>query len=223
MQASAAEKAASTQAAAADNALALQTRQYDEGVARQQPWLESGMRANDAFMGELGLSDAARNGTFQSGFRETPGYAFQVAEGEKGVTHNMAALGMKNSGASLKALTRFRQGLADQTYGDYMNRVAGVAGQGQAVTQNVNDMGQTYANNAGSLGTDKAAATASGYVGGANAWTGALGNISNTGGFALGMMSNNFGAGFPWQSPNALGYRNPNAAGNRPLTLGYNL
>lgn len=224
MQASAADKAAQTQAAAADNALALQTRQYEEGVARQKPWLESGMRANDAFMGELGLSDAARNGTFKSGFRETPGYQFAIEQGEKGVTNNLAALGMKNSGAALKALTRFRTGLADQTYGDYLNRVAGVAGQGQAVTQNVNSLGQTYANNAGSLGMDAAEARASGYVGQTNAWTNALSGVSNAGGWSLGMLSNNFGQGFPWQTkPNALGYTNPNAAGNKPVYLGMNL
>ena len=215
MQANAAEKAAGVQATAADNALALQTRQYEEGVARQQPWLDAGRTALDAYQAELGLSAAAKNGTFKSGFRETPGYAFQVSEGEKGVTSNLAALGMKNSGAALKALTRFRTGLADQTYGDYLNRVGGAAGQGQVATSEANNMGQTYANNAGSLGMDKAAATASGYTGATNAWTGALGNISNTGGFALGMLSNNFGYGMP-------GYTKPNALGARPLQVGYN-
>jgi len=226
MQASAADKASGIQAQGAADALALQTRQYEEGVARQQPWLDAGRTALDAYQGELGLSDAAKAGTFKSGFKETPGYAFQVAEGEKGTVNNMAALGMKNSGAALKALTRFRTGLADATYGEYLNRVGGAAGMGQTATTEANTMGQNFANTASNLTRDRADATASGYVGGANAWSNALTGVTNTAGFALGNVSNNFGAGFPWQTgrtPNALGYVNPNAAGNMPVRLGWNL
>jgi hypothetical protein len=226
MQSNAAQQAANTQAAAADKALALQTRQYEEGVARQQPFLDAGLKAQEAYMGELGLSDAAKAGTFQSGFRETPGYGFQVEEGEKGVMNNLAALGMRGSGAGLKALTRFRQGLADQTYNTYLDRLSGVSTGGQHTTQAVNASGQTYANNAGALGMDAAEARASGYAGSTNAWTNALSGLTNNTGFALGMLSNNFGAGFPWQkggSQNALGYVNPNALGNKPVYLGMNL
>lgn len=159
----------------------------------------------------MGLSPAARNGTFQSGFRETPGYQFQVDQGERGVTNNLAALGMKNSGAGLKALTRFRMGVADQTYNNYLSHLGSAAGNGQAVIQNVNSAGQTYANNAGTLGQSSAESTASGYVGAANAWSNSLNNMANVGGFALGSLSNNFGHGYPL----------PN--NSRPLQLGYNL
>lgn len=205
MQSSAAKRAADTQAAAADKSLALQERIYEENVARQQPFLDAGLRAQEAYQGELGLSDAARNGTFESQFRETPGYAFQVAEGEKGVLNNLSALGMKNSGAALKSLTRFRQGLADTTYDNYLSRLNAAATGGQAVTRDVNALGQTYANNSSTLMQDSAAATASGYAGSANAWSNALANMSNIGGQALGLASNNFGYGYsPWGGGNFL-------------------
>lgn len=198
MQASAAEKAANTQAAGAANALALQERQYNESVTRSQPWIDSGRSALDAYMGELGLSDAAKNGTFKSGFKETPGYQFAVDEGEKGAVNNLAALGMKNSGAALKALTRFRTGLADQTYNGYLDRLSASSTGGQAQVANNNAMSANYANTASSTIQDQAAATASGYVGGANAWSNALSGLAKQGGWALGMGSNNYGNGFNW-------------------------
>jgi len=196
MQASAAEKAAAAQASAADKSLALQERQYEENKAASQPWIDAGRKALDAYQGELGLSDAAKSGTFKSGFRETPGYQFQVSEGEKGVTNNLAALGMKNSGAALKALTRFRTNLADQTYNTYLDRLSAASTGGQSQVNTNNQLGQNAVNTMTNTLADKGAATASGYVGGANAWSGALSNIANQAGFALGMGSNNFGRGY---------------------------
>ena len=198
MQANAANQAAQTQAQAADRALALQERQYNQSRTDSLPWMEAGRTALDAYMGELGLSSAARNGTFRSGFRETPGYKFLVEEGEKGAINNLAALSMKNSGAALKALTRFRVGLADQTRNNYLDRLSAASTGGQAqVSQNA-QLGANFANNASQTIQDGAAARASGYVGGANAWSNALSNFSNQAGWALGMGSNNFGQGFNW-------------------------
>lgn len=196
MQANAANQAAQTQAQAADNALALQERQYNQGRTDSLPWMEAGKKALAAYQGELGLSDEAKAGTFQSGFKETPGYQFAVEEGEKGAVNNLAALGMKNSGAALKALTRFRTGLADQTYNNYLDRLSAASTGGQAQVSQNNVLGAQYANTAGQTMQDKGAATASGYVGGANAWSNALSNMSNQAGWALGMGSNNYGNGF---------------------------
>lgn len=218
MQANAANQAAQVQSQAADKSLAVQQQQFDQSMGFQQkqadqsradalPWMEAGKKALVAYQGELGLSDEAKNGTFQSGFKETPGYQFAVNEGEKGAVNNLAALGMKNSGAALKALTRFRTGLADQTYNNYLDRLSAASQGGQATVANQNALGQNAANSMSSLGQnfansagqtlqDKGAATASGYVGGANAWSNALSNISNQAGWALGMGSKNFGNGF---------------------------
>ncbi len=126
---------------------------------------------------------------FQSQFQKTPGYEFQVSEGEKGVNNNLAALGMKNSGAALKALTRFRQGLADTTYENYLTRLSNLATGGQQQVSNTTNMLQNSAINQGQTIQDAAAARASGYVGGANSWINALTNIGNTGSNALGWLS----------------------------------
>lgn len=214
MQASAAEKAAQVQAQGADKALELQKTQFETSRADAMPWMTAGKTALDSYMGELGLSDAAKNGTFTSGFKKTPGYDFAVKEGEKGAVNNLAALGMKNSGAALKALTKFRTGLADQTYNNYLDRLSAASVGGQAAVGQQAALGANYANNAGQTIQDRAAATASGYTGTANAWTNALSSGASQAGWALGMGSGNFGVGFGQ-------YSNPNANGKMPVRLGY--
>lgn len=124
--------------------------------------------------------------TARKGFQETPGYQFQIQQGEQGVRNNLAALGMKNSGSALKALTRFRSGLADQEYGNYLNRLAGVAGMGQSQVNSTNALTTNAANNIGQNYQNAGEARASGYVGAANSWNNALSSISNNVGGALG-------------------------------------
>lgn len=114
------------------------------------------------------------------GFQKTPGYQFMVDEAEKGAINHLSALGMKNSGAALKALTKLRSGLANQEYGTYLNRLSAMAGGGQTQVNQNNTLASNSALTQGQLMQDAGAARASGYVGGANAWTGALNNIGNT-------------------------------------------
>lgn len=193
MGANAAEKAAKAQTESADKALGLQTRIYEENKAASAPWLDAGKKALAQYQGELGLSTTGADGTpFQSQFQETPGYQFAVEEGEKGAVNNLAALGMKNSGAALKALTRFRTGLADQTYQNYLTRLGGLATGGQQQAAADSAQGANYAANAGNTIQQSGAARASGYVGAANAWQNSLANFSNMAGNMLGKYDQNW-------------------------------
>lgn len=94
--------------------------------------------------------------------RGTPGYGFRMTEGQTAVETGAAARGGLYSGATAKALTRFGQGLADQTYGDHINRLAGIAGTGQTVNSQNAAAGQNYANQFGANVNNAAAARASG-------------------------------------------------------------
>lgn len=192
--ADAANKAAQDQAAASGNALALQNAQYQQNRQDTMPWLAAGKAALQQYSGELGLTKTNADGTpFKSQFQTTPGYDFQVQQGEKGVVNNLAALGMKGSGAALKALTRFRQGLADQSYNNYLDRLSGQSVGGQTQVNTNNAAGTANAINVGGLGIDAANARASGYINSANATTNALGNVANIGSNALGWLSGNKG------------------------------
>jgi hypothetical protein len=119
-----------------------------------------------------------------------------VSEGEKGVMNNLAALGMRGSGAGLKALTRFRMGTADQTYDNYLTRLSNLATGGQQQTQSMGAMGLSGANSVaaglgalGGAGNNLGAVRASSFTGPANQWINALNNGGNIMGNALGWAS----------------------------------
>lgn len=192
MGANAANQAADTQAAASDRAYQLSDAQFQQSRQDALPWIEEGRKALEQYSGELGLSTTGADGQpFVSKFTTTPGYDFAVKEGEKGVVGNMAALGMKGSGAALKALTRFREGLANQTYENYLTRLNNAATGGQQAETQLASAGSSNVINLGNSLADSAAARASGYIGGTNALTGAIGSVANTAGNALGYLSGN--------------------------------
>lgn len=117
--------------------------------------------------------------TAAAGFQQTPGYQFQVQQGTQGVLNSLSALGMKNSGKALKSLDRFTTGLADQEYGNWLDRISGVAGMGQNQTNATNTLSANAATNIGQTYQDQGQARASGYVGAANAWNTGLEGLGN--------------------------------------------
>lgn len=193
LQSDASKKAAKTQEDSANRALDLQQATIAQARADAAPWLNAGKQALAQFQGELGLSSTGADGKpFVSQFQETPGYQFQVDQGEKGVMNHFAALGMKNSGAALKALTSFRSGLADQEYGNYLGRLSGLAGVGQNQVNETNAQSLTSAGTQGGYITDAGAARASGYAGVGNALSNALSGVGNTLGNWLGKQQSNY-------------------------------
>lgn len=193
---SSADKAAAAQTAAANKALKLQKQMWETSRADMMPWLDAGRKALATYTGQLdGTGDP-------NAFKTTPGYEFRVKQGETGVMNNLAALGMKNSGKALKALESFRQGIASQEYGTWMDRLAGVSGTGQQTSNSMAGYGANAANSmAGSI-QDAGQARASGYVGGANAMMGGLNSAANFIGQGFG--ANSFGT--PNGFRNMIGY-----------------
>lgn len=58
-------------------------------------------------------------------WRNTPGYGFARDEGIRAIGGQKSGAGSFLSGDTLKALMKFGTGLADQTYGSYMDRLTG--------------------------------------------------------------------------------------------------
>jgi hypothetical protein len=196
VQVGAANRAAELQRQTAQEQLALQKRIYEEGVARQQRWLTAGEEALNK------LIPASEYTPFgQAQFQQDPGYAFRMSEGLKALDRQAAARGGLISGGALKAAQRYGQELGSQEYQNAFNRyqaerqarlgpLQSLAGVGQTTAQQMGAAGQQYAGQAGQtamgmagavgdLMGSAAAARASGYVGGANALTGALGTGLN--------------------------------------------
>jgi hypothetical protein len=165
MQAGAVRDAASS----AQNALSkgLRTAQGD-----LEPYRETGdfgRYQTGALQGQYGPE--AQAGAFDA-FRTSPGYGFQLDQGLRAVDAGAAAQGMLRSGATLKAEQTFGQGLADQEFTNYYNRLFALSGQGLTASDTVaraatgvggnaaqvelgqgNAMSSIYANTAKGIGT----------------------------------------------------------------------
>lgn len=133
------------------------------------------------------------------GFEATPGYQHRVDEGNKAIERAAAARGMRLSSSTLKDFSRFNQNEASQEYGNYLNRLSGLAGTGQTATGSVAAAGQNYANQAGSALMSAGQARASGYAGQTNALNGMFNNLATIGGM---QQAGYFGGG--GQNANAL-------------------
>ncbi|MCH7662313.1 MAG: hypothetical protein IH859_00380 [Chloroflexi bacterium] len=121
-----------------------------------------------SLMREFGLED----------FETEPGYEFRLAEGQKALERSAAARGQVFSGGTLKALTRYGQGVASQEFGRAYNRfqenrmtrynfLAGLSGTGQATGVQLGQIGARTASDIAGIQiggiTSAAAARASGY------------------------------------------------------------
>jgi hypothetical protein len=137
-----------------------------------------------------------------------PGYQFRLAEGTKALERSAAAKGGLLTGGTAKALERYGQDYGNvynralTDYGtrfnvhetenaDIYNRLASLAGLGQTTANTLSSTGLQSATNQSNIAMNSAAqqsqqlnnaaaARASGYVGGANAWSQGLGNIGGS-------------------------------------------
>jgi hypothetical protein len=100
---------------------------YDTIGASYQPYVNSANRL-------AGASDETLYNLLQNpnSVRSLPAYQFDQQEGQRAIDRSAAARGMDASGRTLKDLTRFGTGLADQTYGNQLSRLLGLNQQGFA-------------------------------------------------------------------------------------------
>lgn len=182
---SASKKAAQTQADAANRASDLQYQQYQEDVARQKPFYDVGVNALPEL---VAASKYTPFGMDQ--FQQDPGYAFRLAEGQKALERTAAARGGLISGGALKAAERFGQDMGSQEYTNAFNRyqteraarlnpLQSLAGMSQTTANTLGNAGANMATNVGQNYQSTANARASGYVGQANAFTGAANQYLN--------------------------------------------
>ena len=191
-------KAAEAQNAGARRAEGAIQQYGKQAQEYQQPYYDTGTGAMRS------LGEKVQSGQYeynpQFNFQADPGYQWQMQEGTNAINNNAAASGLRLSGATQKALQRYGQGLANQTYQqaynrfadtrnygaqqrqDQYNRMAGLAGMGQTASQymsnQANTQGQNLANLYGSMGAN----TAAGIMGQAQQFGNVLGGIAKLGG-----------------------------------------
>lgn len=92
--------------------------------AMTEPWRAVGARSMEDLYGLTG-QDVGATGNFQT----DPGYQFQMGEGQKAILQNRASVGGVRSGKTDQEILRYSQGLADQEYSDWWNRMFQQKGQ----------------------------------------------------------------------------------------------
>jgi hypothetical protein len=80
----------------------------------------------------LGLNGAAGNASALQALQNTPGYQFQLQQGDNSVNAAAAANGTLNSGNQLLALSNYNQGLAGTTYNNYVSQLQPYLGAANA-------------------------------------------------------------------------------------------
>src|SRR4030095_749567 len=184
-----------------DNVLAIHaTQPYGAGgyqSTSQPEWIEYQLRNQVAGMPDTAASDdygsllkkfsaedLQADPVYQSGLQ------FGLDQGTGAINSRALAGGNYDSGATLKALTRYANDYgstkANESYNRYnttndsiYNKLAGVSGAGQQATQQVSAAGQNMANNISGILGSEGANRAAGIVGGANAWGDAIGGIGS--------------------------------------------
>jgi len=191
-QVEAGDRASALSAESTDKQLALQREIWEQQQKDQAPYLKKGQQAigklsdltlgGDGFKsyissqginsGAGGYNDFLRSRGLANGQFNTnnPQYQFLQKQGMQALDRSAAARGMGYSGAQLKALNEFGQGLASQQYdkeyaraaneyndiynraaqeyGNYFNRLASLSQGGQQAAQSLGGLGSNYSSNA---------------------------------------------------------------------------
>lgn len=187
--ASASKKASKASAQSAAEANALQGRIYDENKTILSPFVQAGRPATDRLNALLGLSGQPAQQQAFGGFRDyldQSGYAFDLGRGLDAVNAGYAGKGMIKSGAAMKGIEDYRQGIQNQYLGNYMGLLGGQQGLGLSAGSALAGVGQNYANNAGQIAMQNGANQANAALVRGQNTAGALNSFANTAGSILG-------------------------------------
>ena len=200
--ANAAKNAARIQSQGTQAAIDEQRRQFDVTQGNLAPYLNAGKETLPALLDRIGVGPRnPKSKTYGSllkpftgaSLASEPGYQFERAQGEQGINRAASAAGRYDSGAVLKDLSQFNTDYAGTKYNEAFNRdsvnktdtynkLAGVAGTGQAAANQIATAGSSNSNAISELLTGGANARAAGVVGSSNAInngvTGAFNNLN---------------------------------------------
>ena len=102
----------------------------NSAVGAYQPWVDIGKTANTMYANANGLNGAEGNAAATDAFQAGPGYQFAMDQGTQAALRGASAAGMLNSGNTLTALNTFGQGVANQEFGSWLDRLKGTSDAG---------------------------------------------------------------------------------------------
>lgn len=148
----------------------------------------------------------ATNALNQTTLEQTPGYQWNLSQGEQAATNSAAARGLANSGAALKGASAYASGLADSTYQNQFNDQLSANSAAQSnLTNTFNRQNALlgYGSNAASASANNATNTASlsaqaalAGVGASMAGTTSMANSLTNGLTSLGNQASSYGSNY---------------------------
>lgn len=201
--------AANTQANAQQQAANTQQNMFNTIQGNEQPYIKQGQAANTSLSQLLGLQSGNPGGGLSNGYltqqfnptqaqlNNYPGYQFQLQQGDQAIQNSAAATTGAVSGAALKNLSNFNQGLAASNYQNYFNqfqtqqnnifnRLSSIASLGQNAAGNLGNNGAQLGSGIAQAQAAAGASQAGGIVGATNSIGSAL-----TSGAGLNYLLNN--------------------------------
>lgn len=196
--ANASEEAAQEQYQSEQNAIQFEEQQWNQTEKNEQPFLGAGQNALPYLLRGLGIGGGNTSGTgslnapfTMADYTRSPGYNFLLQQGQNSIENTASATGGVGGGNTLKALTGYGQGVANQDYWNAYN--AYTQNQNQRFNQldTVVGSGQNAAANLGALGTQVGANVGNNMVGAGNALAaGTIGQANAIGGGLSGAQNN---------------------------------
>jgi hypothetical protein len=211
----AANKASQAQVGAANTAANTALSMYNTTNTNLAPYRAIGQTAATDLTNQLPTLTAPIT-MDEATLQQTPGYQFNLTQGEKAVQNSAAARGLGSSGAALKGAATFATGLADNTYQNQFQNA--VTNQTNAYNRlkGLVDTGANAAAGTGQAGTAAANTAASAQIGAGNAQAAGINQTAagvnnaanNIAGYAAykGLYGSSSGSGAPLQSQTGLNY-----------------
>jgi hypothetical protein len=144
-----------------------------------QHWNQYGMsegRASPFVGATAGTPGGASN---MSNFFASPDYNFRRSEGQRDIGSSFASRGGAFSGNALKALSEFNSNIASGEFGNWWNRIAGLADAGQGGTAQTAAAGANAVNNITGINQNAAGGISNSLMQGANARASGIQGMNN--------------------------------------------
>ena len=203
----AAVNAANTQANAQTSAAQAQLAMFNATQANLAPYMQLGAGALPALQGMTGTGPGGNPATApltakfnptMTSLAATPGYQFNLQQGELAAQNSYAAQGLGSSGAAEKGAINYASGLASTTYqqqfANYMaqnqqiyNMLGGEVSTGQNAATNIMSGGLQSQSQANALTVGAASSTAAGIIGSSNAVSNGLTGAATNAAAAYGL------------------------------------
>lgn len=197
LQGNAASSASKQQAQALQKALAFTQGNYNTAQQNLSPFITTGQGAESQLAQLTGsnpggnpLTAALTKQFTPADLANTPGYQFQLAQGEKATQNGLTAQGLGGSGQSTAGAINYAEGLAGTTYNQQLQNYLAQNQQTYNMLNTLAQGGQGAATNLGQLGvgagqqvlqgeTGVGNAQAAGTLGESNALTSGINGITS--------------------------------------------